>query len=124
MNINGYRISVQFGEGNYVHPDIRYSRQPKVKALKFKRAHDFPPGNPSTKFDVWQSDLAEVMIDTPDGLPGFDVDDGILNDMVMGHCTSECVAGFIGVLAGALIQEDIRHKLVDVYHKYQDKYLD
>ena len=52
-------------------------------------------------FNVWQSNLAEVMIDII-------ADDGcIMNfssgveggDMVFGHCSAECVAKFIGCLA-------------------------
>ena len=95
MNINGYRISVQFGYGNYVDSDVRYGRQPKVTKLADDEGcilYDI-----SQKFNVWQSNLAEVMIDTPQGIPDFGMDDGILNDQVMGHCTAECVAKLIGV---------------------------
>ena len=53
MNINGYRISVQFGTGNYVDADVRYGRQKNVDD-KFDTSMDF---------NVWQSNLAEVMID-------------------------------------------------------------
>ena len=81
MNINGYRISVQFGYGNYVDSDVRYGRQPKVTELANDEGcvlYDI-----SQKFNVWQSNLAEVMIDTPQGIPDFGMDDGILNDQVL-----------------------------------------
>jgi len=91
MNINGYRISVQFGTGNYVDSDIRYGRQKNVD-------NNF---DTSMNFAVWQSNLAEVMIDIIDG------DGCIMNfnsgveggDMVFGWCSAECVAKFIGCLA-------------------------
>ena len=57
MNINGHRISVQFGTGNYVDSDIRYGRQENV-INRF---------DTSMNFAVWQSNLAEVMIDIIDG---------------------------------------------------------
>ena len=56
MNINDHRISVQFGTGNYVDADVRYGRQRNVN-------NDF---DTSMNFNVWQSNLAEVMIDIID----------------------------------------------------------
>ena len=32
MNVNGHRISVQWGVGNYVDSEVRYGRQPNVEA--------------------------------------------------------------------------------------------
>ena len=113
MNINGYRISVQFGYGNYVDSDVRYGRQPKVTELANDEGcvlYDI-----SQKFNVWQSNLAEVMINMPEGVPDFGMDDGILNDQVMGHCTAECVAKLIGCIASADANVDIRQALTQIY---------
>ena len=113
MNINGYRISVQFGYGNYVDGDIRYGRQSKVTKLANDEGcvlYDI-----SQKFNVWQSNLAEVMINMPEGMPDFGVNDGILNDQVMGHCTAECVAKLIGCIASADANVDIRQALTQIY---------
>lgn len=113
MNINGYRISVQFGYGNYVDGDIRYGRQPAVTKLANDEGcilYDI-----SQKFNVWQSNLAEVMINMPEGMPDFGMDDGILNDQVMGHCTAECVAKLIGCIASADANVDIRQALTQIY---------
>ena len=113
MNINGYRISVQFGYGNYVEGDIRYGRQSKVTKLANDEGcilYDI-----SQKFNVWQSNLAEVMINMPEGMPDFGMDDGILNDQVMGHCTAECVAKLIGCIASADANVDIRQALTQIY---------
>ena len=113
MNINGYRISVQFGYGNYVDGDVRYGRQSKVTKLANDEScvlYDI-----SQKFNVWQSNLAEVMIDTPQGIPDFGMDDGILNDQVMGHCTAECVAKLIGCIASVQPDQDIRRALAQIY---------
>ncbi len=114
MNINGYRISVQFGYGNYVDSDVRYGRQPKVTELANDEGcvlYDI-----SQKFNVWQSNLAEVMIDTPQGIPDFGMDDGILNDQVMGHCTAECVAKLIGCISSVQPDQDIRQALAQIYN--------
>ena len=113
MNINGYRISVQFGYGNYVDGDVRYGRQSKVTELANDEGcvlYDI-----SQKFNVWQSNLAEVMINMPEGMPDFGVNDGILNDQVMGHCTAECVAKLIGCIASADANVDIRQALTQIY---------
>ena len=113
MNINGYRISVQFGYGNYVDGDVRYGRQSKVTKLANDEGcvlYDI-----SQKFNVWQSNLAEVMINMPEGMPDFGVNDGILNDQVMGHCTAECVAKLIGCIASADANVDIRQALTQIY---------
>ena len=113
MNINGYRISVQFGYGNYVDGDVRYGRQSKVTELANDEGcvlYDI-----SQKFNVWQSNLAEVMINMPEGMPDFGMDDGILNDQVMGHCTAECVAKLIGCIASADANVDIRQALTQIY---------
>ena len=107
MNINGYRISVQFGPGNYVDADVRYGKQKNV-SNKYDAAMDFT---------VWQSNLAEVMIDII-------ADDGcIMNfssgveggDMGFGHCSVECVAKFIGCIASAQPEDDITKAINQIF---------
>ena len=103
MNINGYRISVQFGTGNYVDSDIRYGRQENVDDSNWYDA--------AMNFNVWQSNLAEVMIDII-------ADDGcIMNgvDSVFGWCSAECVAKFIGCIANAQPEEDITEAINQIY---------
>ena len=102
MNINGYRISVQFGTGNYVDSDVRYGRQKNVSD-KYDAAMDFT---------VWQSNLAEVMIDVI-------ADDGCImngDDSVFGWCSAECVAKFIGCMASAQPGEDITAAINQIYN--------
>lgn len=119
MLINGYRISVQWGPGNYVDKDVRYAE------------HDSPMNIP-----IWGSNTAEVLIwdRNDDTLFGIvwrgdldpltdeqmatadqeDIDDhnarmaaaqakldaqGGHNDQVFGYCSSDCVARMIGCLA-------------------------
>lgn len=55
------------------------------------------------------------MINMPEGMPDFGMDDGILNDQVMGHCTAECVAKLIGCIASADANVDIRQALTQIY---------
>ena len=114
MNINGYRISVQFGYGNYVDSDVRYGRQPAVEQLA--KDEGCILWDISQKFSCWQSNLAEVMINMPAGVPEFGMNDGILNDQVMGHCTAECVAKLIGCIASADANIDIRQALTQIYN--------
>ena len=103
MNINGYRISVQFGTGNYVDSDVRYGRQKNVED-RF---------DTSMNFSVWQSNLAEVMIDV--------IANGgcIMNgedDQVFGWCSAECVAKFIGCIANAQPGDDITAAINQIYN--------
>ena len=104
MNINGHRISVQFGTGNYVDSNIRYGRQENVNEHKFDISMDF---------NVWQSNLAEVMIDVI-------ADDGCImngeDDSVFGWCTAECVAKFIGCIANAQPGDDITAAINQIYN--------
>ena len=102
MNINGYRISVQFGTGNYVDADVRYGKQKNVDEHKF---------DTSMNFNVWQSNLAEVMIDII-------ADDGCImngDDSVFGHCSAECVAKFIGCIASAQPGDDITQAINQIF---------
>ena len=107
MNINGHRISVQFGTGNYVDSDIRYGRQKNVD-------NNF---DTSMNFAVWQSNLAEVMIDVIDGDGAIMRQDaiGLTEDPIFGWCTAECVAKFIGCLASAQPGEDITAAINQIY---------
>ena len=111
MNINGYRISVQFGTGNYVDSDVRYGREPAVKRATSDNVYaDF---DVSMKFAVWQSNLAEVMIDV--------IANGgcIMNgedDQVFGWCSAECVAKFIGCIANAQPGDDITAAINQIYN--------
>ena len=102
MNINGHRISVQFGTGNYVASDVRYGRQKNVKD-RF---------DTSMNFSVWQSNLAEVMIDVI-------ANDGCImngdDDQVFGWCSAECVAKFIGCIANAQPGDDITAAINQIY---------
>ena len=102
MNINDHRISVQFGTGNYVDADVRYGRQRNVN-------NDF---DTSMNFNVWQSNLAEVMIDVI-------ADDGCImngdDDQVFGWCSAECVAKFIGCIANAQPGDDITAAINQIY---------
>ena len=102
MNINGYRISVQFGTGNYVDADVRYGKQKNVDEHKF---------DTSMNFNAWQSNLAEVMIDII-------ADDGCImngDDSVFGHCSAECVAKFIGCFASAQPGDDITKAINQIF---------
>ena len=102
MNINGYCISVQFGTGNYVDADVRYGKQKNVDEHKF---------DTSMNFNVWQSNLAEVMIDII-------ADDGCImngDDSVFGHCSAECVAKFIGCIASAQPGDDITKPINQIF---------
>ena len=104
MNINGYRISVQFGTGNYVDADVRYGRQKNVDD-KFDTSMDF---------NVWQSNLAEVMIDYNDGWDGA-IKNNSNEDVVFGHCSATCVAKFIGCMASAQPGDDITQAINQIF---------
>jgi hypothetical protein len=97
MNVNGYRISVQWGVGNYVDSEVRYGRQPNVNANKIEAAMDFRH---------WQSNTAEVMIDhvINGTIKNTSTD---LGDAVFGFCSATCVAKFIGCIASAQPGDDI-----------------
>jgi len=117
MAINGFRISVQWGPGNYVDREIRNSD------------YDAP-----MQHSIWGCDTAEVMIwGRDDGClfnlaPYSDDDDGDIiydkdfleaqgghNDQVFGHCTSECVAKMIGCLASCG-DNDPRRAIAQIYN--------
>jgi hypothetical protein len=113
MAINGYRISVQWGPGNYVDREVRYGND-----------HDAP-----MQHNIWGCDTAEVLIWDEAGrfakhAGGSLFDMGRLdwcnrvqgghNDQVFGHCTSECVAKMIGCLASCG-DDDPRRAIKQIY---------
>jgi len=91
-----------FGPGNYVaDKDIRFGTDWNV------------PLN-GTK-SIWDCDTAEIMIwNDITGENMFELNDGILNDQVMGWCTSDCVARIIGCLASCG-DEDPRRAIVQIF---------
>ena len=119
MAINDYRISVQWGPGNYVDSDVRHSSE-----------------NPQ-EYSVWGCDTAEVLIWDEAGRfatngagtslfdPRYNGDiihdkeymatQGGHNDQVFGHCSSECVAKMIGVLSSCG-DEDPRRSIAQIYN--------
>ena len=122
MAINGYRISVQWGPGNYVDREIRYGND-----------HDAP-----MQHNIWGCDTAEVMIWDEKGrfakhagsslfetAPWNDETDEYdfewlckfqfgHNDQVFGHCSSECVAKMIATLSSCG-DEDPRNAIGQIY---------
>ena len=120
MAINGYRISVQWGTGNYVDSDVRYSNE-----------------NPQ-EYNIWGCDTAEVLIWDEKGrfakhaggslfetapwndeTEEYDFDwlntnQGGHNDQVFGHCSSECVARMIGTLVNCG-DSDPRPAIAQIY---------
>ena len=113
MAINGFRISVQWGTGNYVDSDIRYSNE-----------------NPQ-EYNIWGCDTAEVLIwgrndETLFDLVPFDFEteeydkemfeaQGGHVDQVLGHCSSDCVAKIIGCLAHS-DDDDPRRAIAQIYN--------
>ena len=105
MNVNGYRISVQWGVGNYVDSEVRYGRQPNVNANKIEAAMDFRH---------WQSNTTEVMIDhvINGTIKNTSTD---LGDAVFGFCSATCVAKFIGCIASAQPGDDITQAINQIF---------
>ena len=103
MNINGYRISVQFGTGNYVDADVRYGKQKNVDEHKF---------DTSMNFNVWQSNLAEVMINH---VMNGTIKNTSNDDAVFGHCSATCVAKFFGCIASAQPGDDITKAINQIF---------
>ena len=122
MAINGFRISVQWGPGNYVDREIR------------NNDYDAP-----MQHNTWGCDTSEVMIWDEKGRfakhaggPLFEtapwndetdeydfdwlnVNQGGHNDQVFGHCTSECVAKMIGCLTSCG-DDDPRGAIAQIYN--------
>ena len=123
MLINGYRISVQWGPGNYVDSEVRYG-------------NDF---NAPMQHETWGSGTAEVLIWDEQGrfarnvgaslfdlapwsdeLDEYDFEwcnrvQGGHNDQVFGHCSSDCVARMIGLLASCG-DSDPRPGIAQIYN--------
>ena len=115
MAINGFRISVQWGPGNYVDREIRYGND-----------YDAP-----MQHSIWGCDTAEVMIWGRNDEPLFElipyyldpeerqydetyVANGGHMDQVFGNCSSDCVAKMIGCLAHSE-DDDPRRALKQIY---------
>jgi len=97
MDINGFRISVQFGPGNYVNDsNIRYRMDP-----------DTP-----NQHRIWGTDSAEVMIWDRNG-NSITWDNG---NQVVGWCKSDTVARFIGCLINCPQDEDPVWGLNQIYN--------
>ena len=122
MLMNGYRISVQWGPGNYVESEVRYDN------------HNAPMNH-----ETWGSGTAEVLIWDEQGrfarngvgaslfdsapwsdeLDEYDfewcnrVQNGH-NDQVFGHCSSECVARMISTLVNCG-DSDPRPAIAQIY---------
>ena len=87
MDVNGFRISIQFGPGNYIQDsDIRY-----------RTDQDAP-----MSFRHWGTDTAEVLIWDRDNEP-IKWEGG---DTVVGWVKSDTVARMIGCLASCPQDED------------------
>ena len=86
MDINGFRISIFFGPGAYVNDqNIRYNK------------FDAPMNH-----QIWGTDSAEVRIWNCKGIP-IEWSNG---DTVVGFCSSDTVARFIGCLVSCPQGED------------------
>ena len=121
MNINGYRISVQYGPGNY------------ISDMNIRRQMD---RNDTMNYKVFGTDDAEVMIWGRDDEPLFnlvpfnhDTDEydqemfdaqGGHIDQVFGCCSSDCVARMIGCLA-SFSDDDPRRAIVQIYKGFTSK---
>ena len=116
MNINGYRISVQWGPGNYIS-DMHIRRQ--------------MDRDDTMNYQVFGTDDAEVMIWGRDDEPLFDLvpfdydteeyDQEIFDaqgghvNQVFGYCSSDCVARMISTLVNCG-DEDPRRAIVQIYN--------
>ena len=115
MAINGFRISVQWGPGNYVDREIRYGND-----------YDAP-----MQHSIWGCDTAEVMIWGRNDEPLFElipyyldpeereydetyIANGGHADQVFGNCSSDCVAKMIGCLA-SFSDDDPRRAIKQIY---------
>ena len=103
MNVNGHRISVQWGVGNYVDSEVRYGRQPNVDAGGI---------NEEMNFRHWQSNTAEVMIDH---VINGTIKNTSNDDAVFGFCSATCVAKFFGCIASAQPGDDITQAINQIF---------
>ena len=114
MAINGFRISVQWGPGNYVDREIR------------NNDYDAP-----MQHSIWGCDTAEVMIWDRNDDPLFNLvpidhdtnkhdkekldANGGHTDQVFGHCNSDCVARIISTLVNCG-DEDPLKAIAQIYN--------
>ena len=123
MAINGYRISVQWGPGNYVDREVRYGNDhdapmqhniwgcDTAEVLIWDEAGRFAPkGSGASLFETapWNDETEEYDFDW------LNVNQGGHNDQVFGHCTSECVAKMIGCLTSCG-DNDPRRAIKQIY---------
>ena len=116
MNINGYRISVQFGPGNYISDmDIRRKIDHDA-TLNYKIF-----GTDDAEVCIYGRDgntlfnIAPYSINTDEGLDAFYETQGGHMDQVFGYCNSDCVARMIGCLASCG-DEDPRRAIAQIYN--------
>jgi hypothetical protein len=100
MRMNGYRISVMFGSGNYVEEEIRHGRSEPTQPIH-------------TAYN------AEIAIWHEGGQWLFTMDDGIINDNVIGWLDGNQVAKIIGVLANCG-DGDPRHEIAQIASETND----
>ena len=106
MLINGYRISVQWGPGNYVDSEVRYDDYDapmdteiwgcrNAEVLIWDEQGRFARNAGASLFDTapWSDELEEYDFEWCNSVQGGH------NDQVFGHCSSDCVARMIGCLA-------------------------
>ena len=121
MAINGYRISVQWGPGNYVDSDVRYSSEKpneyniwgcdNAEVMIWDEQGRFAPnGSGASLFETapWSDELDEYDFEWCNKVQGGH------NDQVFGHCTSECVARMISTLVNCG-DSDPRPAITQIY---------
>ena len=124
MAINGYRISVQWGPGNYVDREVRYGNDhdapmqhniwgcDTAEVLIWDEAGRFAPkGSGASLFETapWNDEMEEYDFDW------LNANQGGHNDQVFGHCSSECVARMIGTLVNCG-DSDPRPAIAQIYN--------
>ena len=143
MAMNGYRISVQWGSGNYVDRDVRYAKHGSemeheiwksntAEVLIWDEMGRFSElGAGGCLFDlVWRSDMEPLTEEEMEGMEQDEIDSynaripvlqaqldaqGGYNDQVFGHCSSECVAKMISTLVNCG-DEDPRPAIAQIYN--------
>ena len=121
MAINGYRISVQWGPGNYVDSDVRRSSEKpneyniwgcdNAEVMIWDEQGRFAPnGSGASLFETapWSDELDEYDFEWCNKVQGGH------NDQVFGHCTSECVARMISTLVNCG-DSDPRPAITQIY---------
>ena len=144
MAINGFRISVQWGPGNYVDREVRYGNDhdapmqhniwgcDTAEVLIWDEAGRFAPnGSGASLFDlVFLDHLEPLSADSKLEMDQDEIDEynaripileaqleaqGGHNDQVFGHCSSECVARMIGTLVNCG-DSDPRPAIAQIYN--------